>query len=198
MKMFYYSYRSESTGLATAASFSSHSAGTLDGSRGEWGIFLRASVVAYCWFQDRVYLEPIGLDILVKLRWFLSRWLRWFRCYTLILGCQQVEIWENCEEFGANPKTNLLYFCSFSLGFPSSRIFSSWFSYDRQGEIGIRVPSSADVQRVSVWQFSGLNCDYRIQRCTRIWEQDLSAVHLKPSKSTRQNPGSVPFRLFQS
>jgi hypothetical protein len=41
--------------------------GGYDGSRGGWGVFLRASVAVFCRFKGGVYLEPMGLMILVNL-----------------------------------------------------------------------------------------------------------------------------------
>jgi len=75
-----------------------------DGSRGERGVFLRASVAVFCWFEGGVYLKLDGLEVSADLFLFLSRWPCRFGRDNLISRCQWVEITENCDGFGVRPK----------------------------------------------------------------------------------------------
>ncbi len=55
----------------TTTSLSSHSAGNLDGSRGEGRVFLRTSRIDFCRFKGSVYLELGDFDVPVDFFSFL-------------------------------------------------------------------------------------------------------------------------------
>jgi len=73
--------------------------GIPDGSRGEWGVFLKASMAAFCWFEGQVYLKRGCLEVSVDPLLFSSRWSCRFGCDTLLSGCQWRVIEEDKEGF---------------------------------------------------------------------------------------------------
>jgi len=62
----------------------------------------------FCWVKGVIYLKPLDSEALDELCCFSCLWPCRFGCYNLISGFSWVENGENCEEFGANPKTKYL------------------------------------------------------------------------------------------
>jgi len=76
-----------------------------DGSRGEGGIFLRASAAVFSLFEGGVYLEPGDLEPSGELGCIWSSRTCWFGCDTFIPGCLWVENGENCAGFAASAQS---------------------------------------------------------------------------------------------